>query len=263
MLTGKFPGRCSTDQFMEEFPEGAPTRLENNVELRKDEGNLGSILQQNGYKTGFIGKSHIMDHDILKKANWAKYGLQSYDQTADPYDPVVSAKMKQNHDVYQEIVMRILLINPPWYQKSSNMWKYVRSCMPPFGLGILASVLEKANHDVMILDCNADRIGLDNIAAAMPRGPFDLVGVTATTVLFYNAIIGHLFISLNHCPYVQILLQPALAKYLDGIVNLSLIFHCRYSRTRNIGGKLKSIGFMICRFIQNTGLKVFSISNVQ
>lgn len=84
--------------------------------------------------------------------------------------------------------MNILLINPPWHQKSSNMWKYVRSCMPPFGLAILAAVLEERGHNVQILDCNAERIGLDKLSELIPSGPFDYIGVTATTVLFYNAV---------------------------------------------------------------------------
>ncbi|MFC2116367.1 sulfatase-like hydrolase/transferase [Bacteroidota bacterium] len=104
MLTGKFSGRCYGESFMSKFPEGTPTRVENNTELSDGEAHLGSILQQNGYKTGFVGKSHIMDHAILKTANWTQYGLQTYSTTADPYDPAVDAKMKDNHSVMQEIV---------------------------------------------------------------------------------------------------------------------------------------------------------------
>jgi len=103
-LTGKYPARCTSENFMTKFPSGTITRVENSVELRKDEAHLGSILQENGYKTGFVGKNHIMEHDMLRKANWNKYGLQSYGQTDDPYDPVVSEKMKHNHDIMQEIV---------------------------------------------------------------------------------------------------------------------------------------------------------------
>lgn len=104
LLTGKFPGRCYGESFMSKFPEGTPTRVENNTELSKGEAHLGSILKENGYKTGFVGKSHIMDHAMLNTANWTNYGLQTYSLTADPYDPVVDAKMKHNHSVMQEIV---------------------------------------------------------------------------------------------------------------------------------------------------------------
>jgi len=80
------------------------SRVENIIELSRGEAHLGSILQQNGYSTGFVGKSHIMEHDMLKTANWTQYGLQTYSQTADPYDPEVNAKMKHNHNVMQEVV---------------------------------------------------------------------------------------------------------------------------------------------------------------
>ena len=78
--------------------------MENIVELSKGEAHLGNILQENGYKTGFVGKSHVMDHAMLNSSGWDDYGLQTYAQTEDPYDPLVNAKMKHNHDVMQELV---------------------------------------------------------------------------------------------------------------------------------------------------------------
>ncbi len=104
MLTGKYSGRCQGEEYLAKFPPGTLTRTENNCELTLSEDHLGKILGRNGYSTGFVGKSHIMEHDILAKANWPSYGLQSYGQTDDPYDPAVSAKMKHNHEVYQSIV---------------------------------------------------------------------------------------------------------------------------------------------------------------
>ena len=103
-LTGKYSGRSYGENFLKRFPEGTLSRIENIIELSDGEANLGSILKQNGYRTGFVGKSHVMEHAMLVKSNWESYGLQTYDQTDDPYDPQVSAKMKQNHDVMQEIV---------------------------------------------------------------------------------------------------------------------------------------------------------------
>lgn len=104
MLTGKFSGRCEGENYLEKFPLGSPTRTENSCELRLTEQHLGRILKENGYRTGFVGKSHIMEHDILSVSNWPSYGLQTYAQDDDPYNQAVSAKMKHNHDVYQSIV---------------------------------------------------------------------------------------------------------------------------------------------------------------
>lgn len=104
MLTGKFSGRCEGEVYMRKFPPGTLTRTENNCELTLTEKHLGNILKENGYATGFVGKTHVMEHDILSVANWPSYGLQTYGLGDDPYDPVVDAKMKHNHDVYQSIV---------------------------------------------------------------------------------------------------------------------------------------------------------------
>ena len=104
LLTGKFSGRCEGEEYLSRFPPGTLTRTENNCELTMNERHLGNILGNNGYTTGFVGKSHVMEHDILRRNNWSSYGLQEYSQDADPYDPAVDAKMKYNHEVYQQIV---------------------------------------------------------------------------------------------------------------------------------------------------------------
>jgi len=104
MLTGKFSGRCVGENYLEKFPLGSPTRTENSCELTLTEQHLGRILKDNGYRTGFVGKSHLMEHDILSVSNWPSYGLQTYAQGDDPYNPAIDAKMKHNHNVYQSIV---------------------------------------------------------------------------------------------------------------------------------------------------------------
>jgi hypothetical protein len=46
-------------------PKGTMTRVENNTEIEKDKPNLPRLLQEVGYKTGFVGKSHIVEHNIV------------------------------------------------------------------------------------------------------------------------------------------------------------------------------------------------------
>ncbi len=104
MLTGKFSGRCEGEEYLAKFPLGTLTRTENNCELTLSEQHLGTILKENGYTTGFVGKTHMMEHDILAVSNWPSYGLQTYALDDDPYDPAIDAKMKHNHNVYQSIV---------------------------------------------------------------------------------------------------------------------------------------------------------------
>jgi arylsulfatase A-like enzyme len=106
LLTGKYPGRCSADRFMDLFPPGNLARIENNVELTLGEWHLGNLLQQLGYKTGFVGKSHIMEHIAINNINnWHRLGLDTYPANADPkYNTEVNDKMKHNHNIYRNIV---------------------------------------------------------------------------------------------------------------------------------------------------------------
>ena len=73
MLTGRYAGRSEGPAFMKMHPEGTMTRVENNTEIEKDKSNLPRLLQEEGYKTGFVGKSHIVEHNIVNnKKNWEK-----------------------------------------------------------------------------------------------------------------------------------------------------------------------------------------------
>ncbi len=73
MLTGRYAGRSEGPAFMRMHPKGTMTRVENNTEIEKDKPNLPRLLQEVGYKTGFVGKSHIVEHNIVNnKKNWKK-----------------------------------------------------------------------------------------------------------------------------------------------------------------------------------------------
>lgn len=101
-LTGRYAGRCTGPHFMRLHPPGSLTRVENNTELERDRPSLPKLLQANGYRTGFVGKSHIVKHDIANHPNdWEKHGLKTYSQTDDARDPQISARMKHNHDLWR------------------------------------------------------------------------------------------------------------------------------------------------------------------
>jgi radical SAM superfamily enzyme YgiQ (UPF0313 family) len=85
--------------------------------------------------------------------------------------------------------MNVLLINPPHVLRKGNSWYDIMSTMPPLGLAWIAAVLEQDGHQVQILDANA----LGVIPERVPQwvrehGPFELVGITATTPLISRAL---------------------------------------------------------------------------
>jgi arylsulfatase A-like enzyme len=95
-LTGRYAGNCRGARFMREHPPGDQTQVENIGELEPDRWNLAKVLQQNGYRTGFVGKSHLINHEWIN-GDWEKAGLESYGERADPRDPEVNARMQRNH----------------------------------------------------------------------------------------------------------------------------------------------------------------------
>lgn len=100
-LTGRYAGRCTGTDYMALHPPGTLTRTENNTELELDRPSLPKLLQASGYRTGWVGKSHIVNHHALRSTQWPAYGLQSYDQTADPNDPNITTRMVHNHDYWR------------------------------------------------------------------------------------------------------------------------------------------------------------------
>ena len=105
MLTGRYASRSKGKVFMKQHPLGTMTRVENNTELENDLDNLPKLLQKLGYKTGFVGKSHIMEHDkLLQRKNWVKHGFKEFDKNADPKNEEVSKAAAHNHQIWVEII---------------------------------------------------------------------------------------------------------------------------------------------------------------
>jgi arylsulfatase A-like enzyme len=97
-LTGRYAGRCEGEKFLREHPPGDQTQVENIGELELHRWNLAMVLQQNGYRTGFVGKAHVIRHDWLHTNRDAKTSnLIGWPQDADPRDPNINRLMKVNH----------------------------------------------------------------------------------------------------------------------------------------------------------------------
>jgi arylsulfatase A-like enzyme len=102
-LTGRHASRTQGEVFNRLFPAGTMSRPENNVELGRAEPNLPRLLQAAGYTTAWVGKSHIIEQDILEKpklwATSAAPGLKPYPRDSDPRtDPKTNQAMRDHHE---------------------------------------------------------------------------------------------------------------------------------------------------------------------
>ena len=101
LLTSRWPSRNTSENFKTLFPDGTLGRFGvSDTELEHDGQNIGAWLQQAGYRTGFVGKSHVLDDDLKTTSLWAAKGLQTYSKTADPAtNATVNASMQHNHRI--------------------------------------------------------------------------------------------------------------------------------------------------------------------
>lgn len=100
ILTGRYYDNNTGREYLESYPHGQPSCVNNFMVLEDDGMNLPSVLKANGYYTGFVGKFHLSNHDLLNSTEgWEAAGLQPYPMDADPRtNPKVNAKMQDNHD---------------------------------------------------------------------------------------------------------------------------------------------------------------------
>ena len=101
LLTSRWPSRNTSDNFKSLFPDGTLGRFGvSDTELEHDGQNIGAWLQQAGYRTGFVGKSHVLDDDLKDTTKWASKGLITYNMADDPAtDATVNAAMQHNHRI--------------------------------------------------------------------------------------------------------------------------------------------------------------------
>ena len=68
-LTGRYASSSHSNTFLDECPEGTQALPAFNVGLESDRMNVGRVLADAGYATGFVGKYHVHDADHSKEGS--------------------------------------------------------------------------------------------------------------------------------------------------------------------------------------------------
>ena len=98
-MSGHFASRCPQDWFKKGNTAEGVTRIVWNLGFAPNQHSIPSVMQANGYKTGFTGKWHLNGTMHLINDKGIPKG-------ADPYDPKIKAIMHKNQEIICEEIKR-------------------------------------------------------------------------------------------------------------------------------------------------------------
>jgi anaerobic magnesium-protoporphyrin IX monomethyl ester cyclase len=79
--------------------------------------------------------------------------------------------------------MKITLVNPPYPPSVHSHPPFI-----PLGLAYLGAVAENAGRQVTVIDCQAEKLTYETFRERIAQTPSDIIGVTATTLLYNSAM---------------------------------------------------------------------------
>ena len=79
--------------------------------------------------------------------------------------------------------MKITLVNPPYPPSVHSHPPFI-----PLGIAYLGAVAEKEGHEVTVIDCQAEKLTYEAFRHRIRQTQSDVVGVTATTLLYKSAM---------------------------------------------------------------------------
>jgi anaerobic magnesium-protoporphyrin IX monomethyl ester cyclase len=79
--------------------------------------------------------------------------------------------------------MKITLVNPPYPPSVHSHPPFI-----PLGIAYLGAVAEKAGYKVTVIDCQAEKLTYETFRSCIAQTPSDIIGVTATTLLYKSAM---------------------------------------------------------------------------
>lgn len=81
------------------------------------------------------------------------------------------------------INMKVTLVNPPYPPSVHSHPPFI-----PLGIAYLGAVAEQAGHQVTVVDCQAEKLTYETFKSRIAQIPSDVIGVTATTLLYKSAM---------------------------------------------------------------------------
>ena len=101
-LTGRYAGSSYSSVYLKECPPGQQGLPAFNVALEDDNMNVGHVLAQNGYATGFVGKYHVGPR--IEADNCAEYGLHYVPKNCE-YSDRVNRQFAENEKRFRQLIM--------------------------------------------------------------------------------------------------------------------------------------------------------------
>ncbi len=100
-LTGRYAGASTSHVYLHECPPGKQGLPAFNVALEPDNRNVGQVLRDNGYTTGFVGKYHVGPH--IDEHNAADYNWRWLAKNIE-YSQKADRSQKHNHERARELI---------------------------------------------------------------------------------------------------------------------------------------------------------------
>lgn len=97
VLSGRYPGRCSDEAFLEAYPISKPYNIGWNTFLDSTVQSIPRLLSAHGYYTGMAGKWHVSGHG-------AAYVQGLLHRDDSPEDPGVNENLKKHQELVSEKV---------------------------------------------------------------------------------------------------------------------------------------------------------------
>ena len=101
-LTGRYAGSSHHSEYLSLFPPGQQALPGFNVGLEPDNMNVGAILADNGYASGFVGKFHV-GPSLSDPAFRSKYGLHEV-QKNTPFTEKLNRQQFENEKRFRQAV---------------------------------------------------------------------------------------------------------------------------------------------------------------